>query len=172
MLKPIVSMNQMAMNESIATTCCYSYDLVWASNYSSKYASAPATVLHGGKISVYWDYDYYYPLVANGASVNVSSGWFNVPLTPTYAYKSMVSSSSGLPYQSGGEWYSNDTAITRYAGTDIINKDVWQWVDPSSFYTAKTRGLDMKHVGATSPHYKWTSGNSWLADHDAVQYSS
>lgn len=171
MLKPIVS--------------CYAYDLVWASNYSSKYASSPATVLHGGKVSVYWDYDYYYPLsstlnsssdwyplVACGATVKVSGGWLDVPLAPTYAYKSIVSSSSGLPYQSGGEWYSNDTAITQYAGTDIINKDVWQWVDPSSFYTAKVCGVRIKHVGATSPHYKWTTGNSWLADHDAVQYSS
>ena len=28
------------------------------------------------------------------------------------------------------------------------------------------------HTGATSAHYDMTGGNSWLADHTAVQYSS
>lgn len=182
MLKPIVSMNQMAMNESIATTCCYAWNAVTASNI---YAPSPATVLHGGKLSADWDYDYYYPLgltinssddldrlVEKGVAVEASGGWLNVPLAPTYAYRSMVSSGSGLPYQSGGEWYSNGTAITQYSGTDIINTDVWQWVDSSSFYTTVRTSAYVKHVGSTSPHFKWTTDHSWLTDHNAAQYSS
>lgn len=102
----------------------------------------------------------------------VSSAWFNVPLAPTYANKSLVEDGYSVPYKSGGEWYVDNTAITQYAGTDIIDTTAWKWVTPSTFYTAIKTGVSLKHVGSTSAHYQYQYGNSWLADHAAVQYSS
>jgi hypothetical protein len=42
MLMPIVSMNKMAMNESVAATCCYKLVLAGSSNFTE--------VLHGGYV--------------------------------------------------------------------------------------------------------------------------
>ena len=166
MLKPIVSMNQMAMNESIATTCCYKWNGVSI--------TGSATVLHGGNLNASYTYDYYYPdntqKITN--STPVSNAWFNVPLAPTYAYKDLVKDGYSVPYKSAGEWYVDNTPITQYAGTDIIDTTAWKWVNPDTFYTAYKTGVSLEHVGSTSAHYKYQYGNEWLADHAAVQYSS
>lgn len=171
MLKPIVSMNQMAMNESIATTCCYKWN-----GYS---ITGAATVLHGGSLDVKKTYGYYYPGTdAPGAKkLIVSSGWLTVPCVPTGKsnYK-FVTSAENLPYKSDGDWYygygENAVAITSNKGNIVLDEDSWMFTDPTGYYTEYTVSTKIKHVGATSAHYEWTSGNSWLSDHAAVQYTS
>ena len=164
MLKPIVSMNQMAMNESIATTCCYKWNGVSV--------TGSATVLHGGKLDVNYHYGYYYP--ETNETIKVSNGWMNVAVVPNYEYKERVMSSANLPYLCGGDWYDGDAAITKWGGIELTDagKVAWKIKDPSSYYKKVLEGYDITHKGATSAHYKWTSGNNWLADHTAVQYSS
>ena len=51
MLKPVVNMNKMAMNESIATTCCF----VWN---GTSYAGS-ATMPHGGTLVAKYNTAYY-----------------------------------------------------------------------------------------------------------------
>ena len=165
MLKPIVSMNQMAMNESIATTCCYKWNGVSI--------TGSATVLHGGELKVNYSYEYIYPGTdAPGATkVVVSSGWLTVPCVPTGSDNyEFVKTAANLPYKSAGDWYYGDTAITTNGGNIVVGN--WAFTDPTSYYTKKVAGKSIQHVGATSAHDEWTSGNNWLADHAAVQYSS
>ena len=166
MLKPIVSMNQMAMNESIATTCCYK----WNGNT----ITGSATVLHGGKIDAYKTYGYYYPGTdaPNEDVFEVSNGWLNVPCYYVGAdFASVLGSEANLPYKSAGDWYTGTTAITSNQGNIVLDTN-WKFADPASYYVKYTKSTTLKHVGSTSAHYQWTEGNNWLADHTAVQYSS
>ena len=169
MLKPIVSMNQMAMNESIATTCCYKWNGVSI--------TGSASVLHGGELQVKRSYYYIYPGTdAPGATeVVVSNGWLTVPCVPTNAANYMhVTDAANLPYKSGGDWYEGGTNLPITTNGGNIVSSGWLFTDPASYYV-KTEDYSkrtIKHVGSTSAHYEWTSGNNWLADHAAVQYSS
>ena len=167
MLKPIVSMNQMAMNESIATTCCYT----WNGNVTGS-----ANVLHGGKLDVNYNVTYYYPETNNG--VKVSAGWLTVGVAPTYNFAKRVESGEYMPYQSSGdwgwEWAQGGNLITDNARTTVVAdaKDEWKIVNPQTFYKQVKSDPIITHTSATSAHYKYTSGNNWLADHTAVQFSS
>ena len=166
MLKPIVSMNQMAMNESIATTCCYK----WNGNT----ITGSATVLHGGKIDANVKYGYYYPGTdAPDAEVfEVSNGWLNVPCYYVGVdYRDVLGSEYNLPYKSSGDWYTGTTPITSNQGNIVLDTN-WKFADPASYYVKYKKSTTLNHVGSTSAHYKWTEGNNWLADHTAVQYSS
>ncbi|MDD7446402.1 MAG: hypothetical protein PUK79_08255 [Clostridiales bacterium] len=166
MLKPIVSMNQMAMNESIATTCCYK----WNGNT----ITGSATVLHGGKIDAHVKYGYYYPGTdaPDREKFVVSDGWLNVPCYYVGSdYASVLSSEHNLPYKSAGDWYTGLDAITTNQGNIVVNTN-WVFKDPASYYVKYKKSTTLNHIGATSAHYKWTEGNNWLADHAAVQYSS
>ena len=170
MLKPIVSMNQMAMNESIATTCCYT----WNGNVTGS-----ASVLHGGKLDVSYSYRYFYPQTYTGTKANgwkdaeceISKGWLNVGVAPSRDNMS-AAQHDYVPYQCGGEWCLEGKVLTKFGGLEIAD-GVKDWVIKTpNFYTSVKTGTNITHVGATSAHYRWTSGNSWLADHEAVQFSS
>ena len=177
MLKPIVSMNQMAMNESIATTCCYT----WNGNVTGS-----ASVLHGGKLDVSYSYRYFYPETYTGdknfvgAEFEISKGWLSngLPVVPNWETKGIATQAGGMPYKCGGEWYDffseKPEAITKDNGLALTDygKEHWLLKNPATFYNNVVAGTNITHTGATSAHYKWTSGNSWLSDHDAVQYSS
>ena len=168
MLKPIVSMNQMAMNESIATTCCYT----WNGN-----VTGAANVLHGGKLDVKRSYYYVYPGTESPASaqeVVVSSGWLNVPVVPVGADNYARVSDTPVPYKSAGDWYYGEEAITTNNCNYEVDKSRWYFTDPTTYYVKleDVKKRVIKHVGSTSAHYKWTSGNEWLADHAAARFSS
>ena len=167
MLKPIVSMNQMAMNESIATTCCYT----WNGNT----ITGSATVLHGGKIEASVKYGYYYPGTdaPDREKFIVSDGWLNVPCYYIGSdYATVLSSEANLPYKSGGDWYSGLTPLTSNKGNIELLDDKWVFADPASYYVQYKKSTTLNHVDATSAHNKWTESKNWLMDHTAVQYSS
>ena len=172
MLKPIVSMNQMAMNESIATTCCY----VWNGTSILGSASLP----HGGQLKAGSSTTWY---VWNGNKTNATelhSSWLNWTkghVNPDWAgsrYATGVNGDDILYYHSvNNDWrplYNADGSLnTAYATAgfcDHKNPETCKYFNRTNF------NGKFKHVGATSAHYTWTSGNSWLADHDAVQFSS
>lgn len=166
MIKPVIFMNKMAMNESIATTCCYILN--------GNTITGSATVLHGGRIDANTEYYYVYPGTdgPEGTPIKVSNGWLNVPVVPvkTGNYYGAVASEP-VPFMSGGDWWYNGEAITTHGG-HIVDDDNWCFTDPTSFYTKKKGPTTLNHVGSTSAHYKWTEGNNWLADHPAQQYVS
>ena len=158
MLKPIVSMNTMAMNESIATTCCY----VWNGTSIAGSASLP----HGGQLFQAKSTKYYFPK----SDMQVSSAWMNLPLVAKEA--EMVTSNAALPYKSAGLWYDNaNNLVADEVGHQIFD-DRYAFGNPKTYYTAYTTPGNMMHTGATSAHANVTFGNAWLADHQAYQFAS
>ena len=172
MLKPIVSMNQMAMNESIATTCCY----VWNGNSILGSASLP----HGGTLVGNKSGTKYY---VNGTEMDSSwMNWTAGHVTPTYARYKVTTGVDGkwivIDHSRSGYWenlYNDDGSlktviatakVCNHSDTDRAN-GYCPYVKVSGSYTGK-----FTHTGATSAHYNLTGGNSWLVDHDAVQFSS
>ena len=134
MLKPVVNMNKMAMNESIATTCCF----VWN---GTSYAGS-ATMPHGGTLVAKYNTTYYLKDANRG--VEVSKGWIN---------------------WKGGHINSADAELTSanastYGWADSID---FNWCDHNNAgcaYEKVSTLASMTHVGATSAHYNYTSGNS------------
>lgn len=160
MLKPIVSMNTMAMNESIATTCCF----VWNGTSYAGSASLP----HGGKLVGSSSSTYYFKNANRGTVV--SKGWLN------YKYGHVVCGGTvenSAPYESGGKWYVGDALISSLPTTDVKPTAYCDHsIAANCEYEKVSSFSGMKHIGATSAHYTYTSGNNWLVDHTAYQYSS
>ena len=176
MLKPIVSMNQMAMNESIATTCCY----VWNGTSILGSASLP----HGGQLVAKTDTKSYVKI--DNAYYPLNSTWWGY--TAGHAAQpdtaSQVITTSSDETATGGihDWVvknatGNFWKLDDLLGTQWVTKSVGGYCDhvnnPNCPYFKETKYTGtFKHTGATSAHYTWTSGNTWLADHPAVQFSS
>ena len=175
MLKPIVSMNQMAMNESIATTCCY----VWNGNSILGSASLPhGGTLVGKKNPTVW---YVNGKELNGTWVSWTSGHVTdkgadagvAGYVVTNAMDGTLGSHNHGAAIAG--FATMDEAVAggyvKYATCNHSDADRAAGYCP---YVKVTGGFNGKftHTGATSAHYDRTSGNSWLADHTAVQFSS
>ena len=174
MLKPIVSMNQMAMNESIATTCCY----VWNGTSLLGSASLP----HGGQLVAKSNTTSY--VQVGNTRYPLNSTWWNYTAghaNSEWAAKNVITTSLDsvtsthdwvAKDQTGGlrtmdqmiEWGDVKKALNGYC--DHVNNPNCPYFKETKFAGA------FKHTGATSAHYTWTGGNSWLADHKAVQFSS
>lgn len=164
MIKPIVKLNKMAMNESIATTCCYAW------NGMSLLGSAQ--ILHGGRLDAEVFYKYFYP--ETNFTVEVKDAWLNVGVLPSYQFRDKVTDVVDLPYRSGGEWYVGREPLTQFGGLELVPeaKEAWVLANPVNYFKKVESHTDIKHVGATEPHNKWNANATWLADHLAVQYSS
>ena len=174
MLKPIVSMNQMAMNESIATTCCY----VWNGTSLLGSASLP----HGGSLKASSNTQWYVWMDAahtNAAELNTSwlgytdghvkGGIQNWIRTSSMTGDVLAHAHNSDPnpitvYDAATKTYNKQYFTAGYC--DHKNPETCQYFSRTSF------GGKFTHTGATSGHYTWTGGNSWLADHTAVQFSS
>ena len=172
MLKPIVSMNQMAMNESIATTCCY----VWNGTSILGSASLPhgGQLVAGSKTTSYVQIDNTrYAL--NGTWWGYTGGHANTE----WAAKNVITSSTD------GKGGTHDwTVKPNNDGTFTTMEQLIAWGDVKEgycdhknpetcpYFKVTNFNGSFTHTGATSAHYNLTGGNIWLADHDAVQYSS
>ena len=168
MLKPIVSMNQMAMNESIATTCCY----VWNGTSLLGSASLP----HGGQLvadSKTTSYvqvgDTRYPL--NGTWYNYTKGHANSKAAAASIVTTTLN--DGWAYHD----YMNPGTLTLMKDasvTDVAPVDFCDHKNPETcpYFKETVFAKSFTHVGATSAHYTWTGGHEWLKDHTAVQFSS
>ena len=165
MIRPVVSLCQMAMNESIATTCCYRWNGVSVTGSSS--------VLHGGKLSNKANTKYFFP-----GGGEIPGLWLNksVKIRPVSAEAANgVSSISEV----NGAWYVWRNGVEIQVTEEITGKlipgngyfNTGNILGNKNRYTRETT-YTVWHIGATTPHYKYTSGNNWLPDHAAVQYSS
>ena len=170
MLKPIVSMNQMAMNESIATTCCY----VWNGTSLLGSASLPhgGQLVAGSKTTYYtWNADRTVAKEINKSWLNWTGGHVN-PNFASWKYNAVDSQGNNVAYVTKdnvrddlyiGDKVNSNIAFAGYC--DHKGADCW--------YTKETSfDKTFTHVGATSAHYTWTTGHKWLMDHEAVQFSS
>ena len=170
MLKPIVSMNQMAMNESIATTCCY----VWNGTSLLGSASLP----HGGQLvaqskstSYVQIKDTRYPLN------NTWWGYTGGHVVESTAASCVITNSTdatdgvlGFHDHTGSNGF---TTMKQAIADKRVKEGFCDHKNPETcpyFKVSTFNGFN--HVGATSAHYTYTGGHSWLQDHTAVQYSS
>ena len=175
MLKPIVSMNQMAMNESIATTCCY----VWNGTSILGSASLP----HGGKLNAGSETPYYTWDEGHNNAVAIDSSWLKwtgghvstAYASKKYLYNGVDSEGKNIVYIEGNPtsaaplFDANGKLNTKIA----VNGTFCTHNSSDCWYTKETSfAKSFQHVGATSAHYTWTSGHEWLKDHTAVQFSS
>lgn len=162
--RPIVSLCEMAMNESIATTCCYKWNGVSI--------TGSASVLHGGKLKKESSTRYFF--LEGGEIPGV---WLNKsikirPLTASFA--------SGVTsvWHDEEKWY-----VMRDGKTIQVTDEYGKVISSNGMFTTgnilgnknrynRQTTYTIMHVGSTSAHYQWTSGNNWRPDHLAVQYSS
>ena len=158
MLMPIVSMNKMSMNESVAASCCWRYVLGVHEQYPE--------ILHGGKIGT----TYEVKLQLKEEYAGLKNGWLSLNYD-------VVPERAALRID-----YDPDAKVWRYATTGTaIDKDTFaamDWIAKSpcphndgscSYYNeVPTYSQDM-HIGATSAH---GTEKKWDEPHKAVQYSS
>ena len=159
MLMPIVSMNKMSMNESVAASCCWRYVLGVHEQYPE--------ILHGGKIGT----TYEVKLTLKNKYKDLKSGWLALPydVTADYAMKPI----NYYPDEEGGVWkYENGNLVSKSALAEKgkLARSSCDHSDAGCEYYSEvpTYSQDM-HIGATSAH-----GNEkkWDEPHKAVQYSS
>ena len=157
MLMPIVSMNKMSMNESVAASCCWRYVLGVHEQYPE--------ILHGGKIGT----TYEVKLTLKNKYQKMNNGWLALP------YDVDVDNASRAIYydakkddwfwQEGGKVYLKDDP----EGLKIVKSPCPHNDGSCSYYKeVPTYSQDM-HIGATSAH---ANLKAWDEPHKAVQYSS
>ena len=158
MLMPIVSMNKMSMNESVAASCCWRYVLGVHEQYPE--------ILHGGKIGT--TYEVKLTLKGDYAVSGVKNGWLSLDydVIPGVA-------ACAISYDPDAKVWrdANDVAIDKatLASYKQVVKSYCTHDDGScSYYNeVPTYSQDM-HIGATSAHVT----DNWAEPHKAVQYSS
>ena len=153
MLMPIVSMNKMSMNESVAASCCWRYVLGVHEQYPE--------ILHGGKIGT----TYEVKLTLEEEYAGLKNGWLS------------------LDYDVAVNWavetiyYDPDNSLWRFAkDKTVVQKESVSVVKSScphndgscSYYQEVPVYQQDMHIGATSAHVT----NIWAEPHKAVQYSS
>ena len=159
MLMPIVSMNKMSMNESVAASCCWRYVLGVHEQYPE--------ILHGGKIGT----TYEVVLTLESKYKDMKSGWLAIPydVTADYAVKTI----NYYPDEEGGVWkYENGNLVSKSALAEKgkLARSSCDHSDAGCEYYSDvpTYSQDM-HIGATSAH---ANLKAWAEPHKAVQYSS
>ena len=156
MLMPIVSMNKMSMNESVAASCCWRYVLGVHEQYPE--------ILHGGKIGT--TYEVKLQLKGDYAVSGVKNGWLS------------------LDYDVAANWaiepiyYDPDNNLWKFSSNDtVVQKESVSVVKSScphndgscSYYQEVPVYQQDMHIGATSAH---GTEKKWAEPHKAVQYSS
>ena len=164
MIKPVISMNKMAMNESIATTCCY----VWK---GTSLLGSPV-LPHGGKLVADTKTESYvqidntrYPL--NNTWWGYTGGHANSGNAAASVVTKNTEGKLGYHDHNVGNSFTlmADGEVTKEF-CDHKNAEICPYFKVTNFIDTFT------HTGATSAHYTWTAGNEWLADHPAQQFMS
>ena len=154
MLMPIVSMNKMSMNESVAASCCWRYVLGVHEQYPE--------ILHGGKIGT----TYEVKLTLEEEYAGLKNGWLSLDydVAANWAIEPIYYD----PDNNLWKFASNDTVVQK-ENVSVVKSDCPHNDGSCSYYEeVPTYSQDM-HIGATSAH-----GNEkkWDEPHKAVQYSS
>ena len=158
MLMPIVSMNKMSMNESVAASCCWRYVLGVHEQYPE--------ILHGGKIGT----TYEVKLTLAEEYAGLKSGWLALPYDVD-----VVAAGREIYYNpEKNDWFwkngNEDRYVKEILSPDRIVKSSCPHNDGSCSYYEEvpTYSQDM-HIGATSAH---ANKKNWAEPHKAEQYSS
>ena len=158
MLMPIVSMNKMSMNESVAASCCWRYVLGVHEQYPE--------ILHGGKIGT--TYEVKLQLKGDYIAKGVASGWLSqgYDVEPSLAKHSIsYNPDDKVWYRPSDSWIVNATNVAPF----VVKSSCPHNDGSCSYYEeVPTYSQDM-HIGATSAH---GTEKKWDEPHKAVQYSS
>ena len=158
MLMPIVSMNKMSMNESVAASCCWRYVLGVHEQYPE--------ILHGGKIGT--TYEVKLQLKGDYATNGVASGWLSqgYDVTPEIALHSIsYNPDTKQWYRASDGWSVNATSVAPY----VVKSSCPHNDGSCSYYKEVPVYQQDMHIGATSAH---ANEKKWDEPHKAVQYSS
>ena len=154
MLMPIVSMNKMSMNESVAASCCWRYVLGVHEQYPE--------ILHGGKIGT----TYEVVLTLESKYKDMKSGWLALPYDV-----SVEDARRKIYYDASLDdwfWQANRKVYLKENLFEIVKSPCPHNDGSCSYYEeVPTYSQDM-HIGATSAHVT----DNWAEPHKAVQYSS
>ena len=156
MLMPIVSMNKMSMNESVAASCCWRYVLGVHEQYPE--------ILHGGKIGT--TYEVKLQLKGDYAKNGVKNGWLSLDydVAPNWAVEPIYYDPDNKLWKLS----ANDTVVQKENVTVV--KSYCAHDDGScSYYQEVPDYQQDMHIGATSAH---ANKKNWAEPHKAEQYSS
>ena len=154
MLMPIVSMNKMSMNESVAASCCWRYVLGVHEQYPE--------ILHGGKIGT----TYEVKLTLEEEYAGLKNGWLSLDydVAANWAIEPIYYD----PDNNLWKFSSNDTVVQK-ENVSVVKSYCPHNDGSCSYYNeVPTYSQDM-HIGATSAH---GTEKKWAEPHQAKQYSS
>ena len=158
MLMPIVSMNKMSMNESVAASCCWRYVLGVHEQYPE--------ILHGGKIGT----TYEVKLTLEEEYAGLKNGWLSLEydVIPGVAACAISYDPDAKVWRDATTGAAIDKATLASYGQVVKSYCPHNDGSCSYYNEVPTYSQDM-HIGATSAH-----GNEkkWDEPHKAVQYSS
>ena len=172
MMMPIVSMNKMAMNESVASTCCYREVATptavywealhggWIGNgyvngksLKAEYVDMKASwrdykgdFTGAGMIALMNQYDLKFTSFLNPDGTSGPSAWYVLDGTPTLL----------------------DVALTNTPGAGVANVGCTHDVDTCKYYNFAPKYEENQHFDSTSAH---DSGN-WKVPHTAKPFAS
>ena len=158
MLKPVVNMNKMAMNESVATSCCYR-EVVDVTNIVWK-------TLYGGYIgTAYKD-----SLTQTAAAKSSKKAQFALKYTK-YDFVGTAEPTNVIWDAIKGEWMFDTLPVDQWAYQWGVTKTTCNHdTDRCEYLDYDTTIANIQHIGATAKHD--TAGDSWAKPHEAKQWSS
>ena len=156
MIKPIVSMNKMAMNESVATSCCFA-EIVTSNN------KIMWDVLYGGYIGSNLVYDHAW-------DEDTSKSWKWLP----YDVKGITTQSLTMTVVDGKNVYMVDGTMTLEQwighGHGSKGKDCAHVDGYCDYITSDYKLVDDQHIDSTGAHF--SGGDNWAKPHKATKHSS
>jgi len=159
MIKPIVSMNKMAMNESVATSCCFA-EIVTSNNkvvYDVLYGGYLGSDLRqehvwNSAINKSWKLLPYDVVGLNGAST--------ISVTTDSDGKNVYIVDNNLKI---GDWISATSGASQ--GKNCPHEDGY-----CSYITSDYILVDDQHIDSTGAHF--SGGDSWAKPHKAKKHNS
>jgi len=163
MKMPIVSLNNMAMNESVAATCCYSHNHINGHYFDS--------VLNGGALETRIIETPVYVNSAVQSWLNVTEGdfkWAVEGFVLEQKFNNVTNSWETGLVDSEGKWIVFNAATWPRVGTNGLahcdHKGEYCSYISDYIHTPYTA-----HVGATVAH---SASKNWADDHAAIRFNS
>ena len=152
MKMPIVSLNAMAMNESVAATCCYKQEQINGYFYE--------TVLSGGSMTY---------VIDTNKNLKVDSTWLSLPGD----YDEAFTAGTKIVTVAGVDYCLDGSDLKKIS--ELTVRDYWKYCDHTKsdctyWFQASTPTATYSHVGSTVEHT--AGGKTWAEPHQAVRFNS
>jgi hypothetical protein len=187
--KPVVVLNEMLMNESIAAACCYSLvnglkEVKSGGKIDEKFItySIPSKLLsYFGNVPPMVGTHEYVTITGIDANNKVREKTFPVLRAPSSGNVVMWTGSAVVTLNSGEDWFdkAGTSDATCFATSSTVDSAHDVWTDYASGHCdhgtkncpyVEVADPIVAHLGATAPHL--FAGPDWNTVHTAVQYQS